>query len=374
MGSLRFVPAEGQWIALAVWPTIVTVPAGIADETVETIWSTLGLQGVTLERVVSSIPLRGTDAVRDFSVLRLDPGADASEPVPDAGSENPDTSTWRATVVTRGAAVVDLLSVGGSRRFASSGIEPWALAEFSDIIGVSTGSLPEAPEAVLRIPPDARRLDHGVAAASRVVWASAPDLLTTGPAPASRVAQEGSGENASESHDDHDAAAAADDTVITRTRPGVGAGTVIPSPEDDPDPAHPDPQHPDSAHPTPAHPAFDLRVNDGPPIDLVGAVVFGRDPRARRSPTALPQTLVRVDSPGLRVSGTHVEIARSGRTVVVTDLRSSNGTTVVLPGRPPIRLRQGDSVVATGAAIVEIGDGNVIHISPRDRGNSGITV
>ena len=367
MGSLRFVPAEGQWVVLAVWPTIVTVPAGIADGTVETIWSTLGLPDVTLERVVSSIPLRGTDAVADFSVLRLDPGADASE--------DTDTSTWRATVVTRGAAVVDLLSVGGSRRFASSGIEPWALAEFSDIIGVSTGSLPEAPEAVLRIPPDARRLDHGVAAASRVVWASAPDLLTTGPAPASRVAQEGSRENASESHDDRDDHDDQDDdTVITRTRPGVGAGTVIPTPDDDPDQAHPDPTHPDPAHQAPTHPAFDLRVNDGPPIDLVGAVVFGRDPRARRSPTALPQTLVRVDSPGLRVSGTHVEIARSGRTVVVTDLRSSNGTTVVLPGHPPIRLRQGDSVVATGPAIVEIGDGNVIHISPRDRGNSGITV
>jgi len=126
-------------------------------------------------------------------------------------------------------------------------------------------------------------------------------------------------------------------------------------------------------------PVYEIRVGDRPALELTGAVVVGRRPQARRSADrpfdrTPAQALITVDSPAKEVSANHVEIALSGRTVVVTDLRSTNGTTVRLPGRAAMRLRQGDSVVASGSAIVEIGDGNVIHISSRDRGNTGITV
>jgi hypothetical protein len=48
--------------------------------------------------------------------------------------------------------------------------------------------------------------------------------------------------------------------------------------------------------------------------------------------------------------------------VIVTDLRSTNGTQVRLPGSAPTRLRQGESIVVTPGSTIEIGDGNVIEI------------
>jgi hypothetical protein len=48
--------------------------------------------------------------------------------------------------------------------------------------------------------------------------------------------------------------------------------------------------------------------------------------------------------------------------VIATDLKSTNGTTVRLPGSAPVRLRQSESIVVTPGSLIEIGDGNVIEI------------
>jgi len=64
------------------------------------------------------------------------------------------------------------------------------------------------------------------------------------------------------------------------------------------------------------------------------------------------------------VSASHVRIELSGQVVVVTDLRSRNGTTVLIPGSAPRKLRAGESFVVPGAASVDIGDGTIIEITP----------
>ncbi|GAA2223661.1 FHA domain-containing protein [Herbiconiux moechotypicola] len=118
---------------------------------------------------------------------------------------------------------------------------------------------------------------------------------------------------------------------------------------------------------TPA-PAFTVRVNDGPLEPLRRPLVVGRRPRALlsapHSRAETPTDLRAVTSPAQLVSATHVEIAPSGDVVVVTDLGSTNGTRVVPGHGTPVRLRKGDSAVVPVSAIVEIGDGNVIHILP----------
>jgi hypothetical protein len=372
MGSLRFVPADGEWTVLAAWPTVVTISADVPDEVVEAIWHALGATDASIESVVSSIPIRGAAADSSFTVVRFEPGGGA--PLDPA---HPPID-WTATVVARGSAAVDLLSVGGSRRFGSAGMQPWALAEFPSVTGISTGGLPPVPESLLRLPTDARRLDHGIAHASRVLWAASPETIVSERGAGAGVglgAGVGSGTDGDTAErPSHDPDTADGDTVIGRRPPAV-ADTVAAAVEERTEEGAEGDFDGLADEPVPV---YEIQVGDQAVLELTGAVVIGRRPQPRRSPdqpfTRTPaQALITVDSPAQEVSANHVEIALSGRMVVVTDLRSTNGTTVRLPGRPAVRLRQGDSVVASGSAIVEIGDGNVIHISSRDRGNTGIT-
>jgi hypothetical protein len=48
--------------------------------------------------------------------------------------------------------------------------------------------------------------------------------------------------------------------------------------------------------------------------------------------------------------------------VIVTDLKSTNGSIVMVPGSVPRKLRQGESVVVSPGTLVDIGDDNVIEI------------
>lgn len=69
-----------------------------------------------------------------------------------------------------------------------------------------------------------------------------------------------------------------------------------------------------------------------------------------------------VPSPLREVSSTHVEIRQEAETVVVTDLGSTNGTSVLVPGLPLRSLRQGESFVVGAGSVVDIGDGIRIAI------------
>jgi len=90
----------------------------------------------------------------------------------------------------------------------------------------------------------------------------------------------------------------------------------------------------------------------------------GRNPAPPRVPGGLSPRLVRVVSPRSEVSSSHVEIRQLGATVVVTDLKSTNGSVVVMPGQEARPLRSGESIVVTPGSLVDIGDGNVIEIMP----------
>ncbi|WP_010205097.1 FHA domain-containing protein [Salinibacterium sp. PAMC 21357] len=95
--------------------------------------------------------------------------------------------------------------------------------------------------------------------------------------------------------------------------------------------------------------------------------VFGRDPRPPRIVRGVGPRLVAVQSPTREVSETHVEVRQLGSSVIVTDLRSTNGSIVQVPGNAAQKLRQGESVVVSAGTLVDIGDGNIIRILPRRR-------
>lgn len=96
----------------------------------------------------------------------------------------------------------------------------------------------------------------------------------------------------------------------------------------------------------------------------------GRRPSSPRILSGRMPRLVRVPSPAHEVSSTHIEVRQLGASVVVTDLRSTNGSVVLTPGAPALKLRQGESVVVSPGTLIDIGDGNVLEILPLGRRGS----
>jgi hypothetical protein len=117
---------------------------------------------------------------------------------------------------------------------------------------------------------------------------------------------------------------------------------------------------------------FAIRIGTHEPIPLDVPAYVGRRPSIPRiTGTRLPR-LVMVPSPNREVSSTHVELHQEGSTVVVTDLDSTNGTTVTNPGLPPVGLRQGESVVLGAGSLVDIGDGiRIIVVTGREDQGEG---
>jgi len=116
---------------------------------------------------------------------------------------------------------------------------------------------------------------------------------------------------------------------------------------------------------TPPAPQFyGFRVGSSAIILLDAVVYIGRKPSAPRVVRGGMPRLVRVPSATSEISSTHLELRQVGRTIVVTDMRSTNGTTVGVPGLAVRRLRQGESLVVTPGTLIDIGDRIVIEILP----------
>ena len=161
-----------------------------------------------------------------------------------------------------------------------------------------------------------------------------------------------------ESHDAPDL----EDTVITGVAPAP-VPPVVPVQLVEPA-AWPTPSWPAALDPVPVPvPFYAFRIGyENDPVSLETTVYVGRKPVPPRIPGVENPRLVSVASPKSEVSGTHLEVRQRGAAVIVTDLRSTNGSVVVIPGSAPRRMRQGESVVVTPGTLIDIGDGNVIEI------------
>jgi hypothetical protein len=112
---------------------------------------------------------------------------------------------------------------------------------------------------------------------------------------------------------------------------------------------------------------YRFRVNGEAPSQLDSPVLIGRRPRVSALMGAAAARLIVVPSPSGEVSATHLELHQHGASVIVTDMRSTNGTVVTMPGMPALTLRPGESVVAAPGTLVDIGDGNFVEILPVQR-------
>ena len=106
---------------------------------------------------------------------------------------------------------------------------------------------------------------------------------------------------------------------------------------------------------------FQLRHINGTKHSLSKPLIMGRLPAA---PLRGGQSvnLVMIASPDGLVSSTHARFEVVGDVVVVTDLRSTNGTRVIIPGQPTTLLAPGDSMALGVGAIIDLGDGNRLEV------------
>jgi FHA domain len=102
-----------------------------------------------------------------------------------------------------------------------------------------------------------------------------------------------------------------------------------------------------------------LRLSTGDVVTLDRGVVIGRSPRTDFADVAGRQRphAVSLPSAGGDISRTHLRVTLDGWHVLVTDLDSTNGTLVALPGRDPEQLRPGEPVPIRPGTVVTLADG-----------------
>ncbi len=100
-----------------------------------------------------------------------------------------------------------------------------------------------------------------------------------------------------------------------------------------------------------------LRAPDGSTVDLDRPVLIGRAPSDSGFENSQPHLLT-VPSPSQDISRTHLLVAPEGGAIVVTDLHSTNGTTVVKPGPgvERVALPSGQPVSVEVGSVLELGD------------------
>lgn len=100
-----------------------------------------------------------------------------------------------------------------------------------------------------------------------------------------------------------------------------------------------------------------IRVSSGQVVALDRTVIIGRRPRSTRASGANLPHLIAVESPQQDISRSHLEIRPEGDTVVVIDLHTTNGSTLLRPGADPMRLHPGEQTLVLSGDVVDLGDG-----------------
>ncbi|TCJ22839.1 FHA domain-containing protein [Microbacterium sp. PI-1] len=100
-----------------------------------------------------------------------------------------------------------------------------------------------------------------------------------------------------------------------------------------------------------------VRLSTGQVAALDRTVIIGRRPRSTRASGANLPHLIAVESPQQDISRSHLEVRPEGDTVVVIDLHTTNGSTLLRPGAEPVRLHPGEQTLVLSGDVVDLGDG-----------------
>ena len=148
---------------------------------------------------------------------------------------------------------------------------------------------------------------------------------------------------------------------------GEPAADAEPEPEAAPTPAEPPVVTASVTRPPEPRRPYRIKMTDGVVVALDLTVYLGRRPSVPRIASDRRVRLVAVPSVEKQVSATHLELRQTGDAVVATDMRSTNGSTVIVPGSKPRTLLRGESAVVTPGTLIDLGDGNVLELLSPER-------
>jgi pSer/pThr/pTyr-binding forkhead associated (FHA) protein len=102
-----------------------------------------------------------------------------------------------------------------------------------------------------------------------------------------------------------------------------------------------------------------LRLSTGDVLTLDRDVVLGRNPPADFTGTNGEDRphVVRLASADGEISRAHLRVTLTGWHVLVTDLNSTNGTRITLPGRDPEQLPPGVPVPIRPGTVIALAEG-----------------
>lgn len=100
-----------------------------------------------------------------------------------------------------------------------------------------------------------------------------------------------------------------------------------------------------------------VRLSTGETVPLDRPLVVGRRPQATRVGHGRMPRLVAVPDDRQDISRSHVEIRLEEWHVLVVDLGTTNGTTLVRRGQPVARLHPREPVLVVGGDVVDLGEG-----------------
>ena len=100
-----------------------------------------------------------------------------------------------------------------------------------------------------------------------------------------------------------------------------------------------------------------VEVSTGESVDLSVTIIVGRFPQAQTTGSPVAQRLVTVPSPSQDISRSHLEIRLDGWHVLLVDLDTVNGTSLLRAGQPPRRLRPLEPTLVAEGDVVDLGDG-----------------
>ncbi len=121
----------------------------------------------------------------------------------------------------------------------------------------------------------------------------------------------------------------------------------------------------DHAASQPPQPQPQLRMPDGALEPIGHELVLGRAPSVSKVSGGRLPRLVTIGHGDPDISRSHVRLALEGGTVVITDLHSRNGTLVVAPGKPPVKLRAGEPTPVLIGTVVDLGGGCTLQVVGR---------
>ncbi|GAB4084431.1 hypothetical protein GCM10028784_10610 [Myceligenerans cantabricum] len=95
-------------------------------------------------------------------------------------------------------------------------------------------------------------------------------------------------------------------------------------------------------------------------VELDRSVIVGRRPRTSTTSASEMPRLVTVSSPNQDISRSHLEVSLEEWQVLVADLATTNGTTLIRPGQPPRRLHPNEKEIVSDGDVVDLGDGTTL--------------